>query len=117
MKNEDLTPFFDSDLTPFLIRLFRRNCNNSKEVVMQTWEYKILYSWAKITRKGELNLDWNWEIEAQGKTLKGFTHITEYMNELGSQGWELIAAIPINWAGGETWAFQMFFKRPMSKRE
>lgn len=84
---------------------------------MQTWEYKILYAWSKEIKKGELKLDWEWRIEVEGKTLKGFSQITKYMNELGSQGWELLTVMPINWVGGETNAFQMFLKRPMSKRE
>lgn len=86
---------------------------------MQTWEYKILYSWSKSTKKGELNLDWEWAIweEVKGKTLKGFTKITEYLNKLGSDRWELIAVMLINWPCGETDAFQMFFKRPKRENE
>jgi hypothetical protein len=83
---------------------------------MQTWEYKILYSWSEEAKKEELGLDWVWKIYAKRKTFEDFSQITEYMNELGRQGWELIAVMPINWAGGETNAFQMFFKRPISKR-
>ncbi len=75
---------------------------------MDHWEHRILYSYSKAT--GGSN--WQWEIVLDQNTiLKGMDEITAYLNRLGEQGWELVTAMPINWQGGETRAFQMFLKR------
>ncbi len=60
------------------------------------WEYKTI----KLATKGFLG----------GKLDE--TTLENYMNELGSQGWELTTAFDTNKAYGETRDVVVLFKRP-----
>ena len=60
------------------------------------WEYKTI----KLATKGFLG----------GKLDE--TELDSFMNELGSQGWELASAFDTNQAYGETRDVVVLFKRP-----
>jgi hypothetical protein len=76
---------------------------------MQCWEYLTinfgihLSAILKIAR---------WELEVEGKLLKGETETINYMNGLGAQGWELCSSLTGNDANGNITKTILFFKRP-----
>jgi len=55
--------------------------------------------------------DWYWAIDHADQTYSGEDEITQLLNNLGKEGWEVAAAVPVNADGGETTGFQMFLKR------
>jgi len=76
---------------------------------MQRWEYLTinfgihLSAILKIAR---------WELEVDGKLLKGEEETIRYMNTLGDQGWELISSLTGADNNGNITKAVMFFKRP-----
>jgi uncharacterized protein DUF4177 len=63
-----------------------------------------------------------WEYQTIKLATKGFmggkldeNQLNEYMNQLGSQGWELVCAFDTNQAYGETRDVLVFFKREIEK--
>ena len=61
-----------------------------------------------------------WEYKTIKLATTGFTggkldetKLEQFMNELGSQGWELVSAFDTNQAQGETRDVVVIFKRPL----
>lgn len=73
----------------------------------QTWEYKSLYFIR--TSIDETYSSWS----EDGKQLPPPVNGTAKRIELGNQGWELVAVVPISSIpGGPTSEIQQFYKRP-----
>jgi hypothetical protein len=63
----------------------------------------------------------NWEYKTIKLAAKGFTggkfdenQLDLYMNQLGSEGWELVTGFDTNKGYGETRDVVVIFKRPLS---
>ncbi len=80
-----------------------------KEIAIK-WEYLIIYVYSETLGGGQ----WQWVVNFGNRKYAHTSEIMQLMNELGRNGWELVSAMSINWSGGETNAFQMFFKRSIS---
>lgn len=86
---------------------------------MNNWEFLwiIIQRDLEIKSGGLLSLpssgfsDWYVELPDK-KKVQGKTQITEYINQLGAQGWEQVSSTGEQWAEA-TWmkAIHLFFKR------
>jgi hypothetical protein len=76
---------------------------------MQQWEYLTLNFGIHLNAILKIA---RWELEVDGKLLRGENESIRYMNELGSQGWELASMIGGTDHSGNITKSVLFFKRP-----
>lgn len=76
---------------------------------MNNWEF----FWVIIERKHKWGPSaGDWYIELSNKTIiQGSVKITEYLNELGSQGWEQVSSVGMPNATDGNDTMHLFFKR------
>jgi hypothetical protein len=65
---------------------------------MTKWEYKVIDSYEAP--------------RAQGKSIPENKEITEYLNPIGKDGWELVSVMRTN-TDGSLLSFKAFFKREL----
>jgi hypothetical protein len=68
---------------------------------MQKWEYLIGERWLQHGNKSD-----EWKVRANDKY---YSSMTDMLNELGEQGWELVG-VASRW---QTYEYHLFLKRPM----
>jgi hypothetical protein len=71
-------------------------------VKLTKWEYKIIDSWeAPVDRSSD-----------KFRNLPNNNELTEYLNKIGNEEWELVSVIPYETEGGVR-NFKAFFKKEL----
>ena len=76
---------------------------------MQLWEYKLLNF--SINLSAILKV-MRWELEVDGTLYKRENEITDYLDTLGGEGWELVSSCCGADSHGNIPKVILFFKRP-----
>lgn len=80
-------------------------------VGMQRWEYLRVSLWAGPGSGPEFADYEDWQTLIRGQHFTGWDEIEKAFDDLGSEGWELVTALPLRHG---LWRVNFFFKRPKS---
>ena len=75
---------------------------------MQQWEYLTMSAGVHLSAILKVT---RWELEVEGKVYKSEQEVIAYLNQLGSEGWELVCTNPGSDSHGNITKLIFFFKR------